>query len=376
MGSATPSDDRPRPDAPRRPTGGALLRLAFHVGVPLVLIALGVAYFEFVDYVEKDPRFCSQCHREQPGYTLWVRSQHQGVVCQECHHETREEALRILLHYMSEGMGHARQGRTAHTSPVIADACARCHVSHDDRWPQIGYSIGHRVHVERERIDCLRCHGHAIHGVESAADLCIDCHEDQTVLRGSDIAGPMHEVHCLACHNFLTTDEDMAPSRARCLECHGSRDMLEAVFPADAPMGKLLCYACHRPHQPRGERLVDCASCHAAIAGAGLHGRIGHGAATPPDAALPPDATEEPDAQPPAAPHPDGARPVECARCHPAHGWRPRQSDCLDCHPDQVSHYRHRRCWSCHGFRVGDSPWDQPEGEVDATRPARPEPER
>lgn len=358
MGSVTPNESPPR-DPPSGRGCGVALRWFLQLGVPLILIAAGVAYFEFVDYVETDPRFCSQCHREQPGYTLWVRSQHKTVVCQECHHETREEALRILVRYLSDGMARDQGGRSGHTSPVIADACARCHVSHDDRWPQIGFSIGHRVHVERAKIDCLRCHGQTIHGVESAADLCADCHEDLMVLRGSDVSGPMHEVHCLACHNFLTTDEDMAPSRRRCLECHGSHDMLEAVFPADAPMGKLLCYACHRPHQPQGERLVDCAECHAAIGGAGLHGRIGHGAEPAPGETLP-----------------DGVEPIDCGRCHPAHGWRPRQRGCLDCHPDQVSHYRHRRCWSCHGFRVGDSPWAPPEGGVDSTRPKGPGAER
>ncbi len=332
METATPSEPR------RRRT----LQLLLQVLVPVVLVAATYGYVRFTDYVGTDPRFCGQCHREQPGYSLWTRSEHRSVVCQECHHASKEDALRMLSSFVAQGMSRPVK-REGHTAPVISAACASCHLSHDDRWPQIGKSIGHAVHSHQARIECLRCHSRAIHGFESPADLCIDCHEAKAIRPGE-----MTEVHCLACHDFLSSRDDLAPARASCLECHGTMERLHSVFPEGAPMEKLPCAACHRPHAAAEERIIPCESCHSAIGDAGLHSLVGHGAL-------------------PEIPDPVGT-PMPCVDCHEAHAWEPHQRTCLSCHEEQVSHYRHRRCWSCHHFGEGQAPWP-PEQPHRTSRP-------
>lgn len=303
----------------REASGGAKRtapRTLLKIGLILVPVGLAVAaavgYFSFMDYVEKDPRFCSQCHQSEPELMLWMQSRHRTVVCQSCHHQSQEGALSVLMELVLKGNRPNDTPSKGHTADIKIDACASCHLSHDSRWPQIGNSIGHIVHVNRQGETCLQCHGRSIHGLEGPGEVCKECHQDRTVQMDG-----MGDNHCLSCHNFLTDKDDLTPSRERCLECHRARQMLSAVFPEGAAMAKLQCGACHRPHANASAIHVPCLSCHEKVKTAGLHAHPNH---------------------------------MACDACHSPHIWEPRQAQCIACHPKQENHNRDKRCWSCHAF--------------------------
>ena len=307
---------------PGRSRRRVIFTVALNILIPAVLIGGTVGYFEFVDYVETDPRFCGQCHALEPTYALWTRSQHRVVICQSCHHETREEALRILTTFVFDGAqpptGKGSK-RKKHVQAVDTEICAGCHASHDPRWPGIDESVGHNVHARQQGIACLRCHGRSIHSFESPRDFCADCHEEQSV-----IPAPMLEVHCLACHDFLSPRDDMLPTRSDCLECHRRQKSLDTTFPPDAPMAALRCSTCHRPHEPPESRIVSCEMCHADDRESAMHAVLGHDV---------------------------------CGACHTAHSWTwsSMEHPCDGCHevvPDHdLPDRRLQDCVECHPFR-------------------------
>lgn len=308
MGPAT------RPDPPARRRWWRLLWLV----VPALLVAAFVAYGAFTDYVERDPRFCAQCHPAAPDLMLWTRSQHRKIICQSCHHESSDGAVGILMEFAFKGTNPDGSSRGPHTQKLVMDSCATCHLSHDRSWPQIGQSTGHVVHVNREGQDCLRCHGESIHGVRGPVEVCRECHADHSVAMDK-----LGDDHCLACHNFLTTDDTLAPTRDRCVDCHKRRNVEIPPTPEGAPMSKMACGKCHRPHENASNAHVGCDKCHAETRGHGLHAHPDHG---------------------------------DCLACHQPHTWDARQTSCLGCHKVAENHHRDMRCWSCHGFGATAQP--------------------
>lgn len=308
MGPAT------RPERPRR----RWLRWSLYAFVPALFVGLFVAYGAMSDFVERDPRFCAQCHPAEPSLMLWTRSQHRKVVCQACHHESSEGALGILMEVVFKGTRPDGSDHPPHTRKLVVDSCAGCHLSHDRAWPQIGQSTGHLVHVNQQGQDCLRCHAESIHGIGTPVEICRECHPDRFI--AMDALG---DDHCLACHNFLTTEETLLPTRDKCVDCHKRRGVEIPPTPAGAPMSTFSCGKCHRPHENASNAHVACLSCHAEVRGHGLHQHPEHTA---------------------------------CERCHPPHTWDARQATCIDCHKTPADHHRDKRCWSCHGFGPNAQP--------------------
>lgn len=284
--------------------------------LPAALIGLALAYNSLVDYVQNDPGFCTQCHETQTQYVLWTKGEHHNIVCQSCHHETRKEALDVLRKFVLEGKSGDEliKGEGGHDPKVPVDSCAHCHLSHDRNWPQVGGSIGHRVHVTKAGVSCLRCHARSIHKFRTARDACVECHEQQ--VRN---AKGMERLHCLGCHNFLSREETMKPSRRVCLDCHRSSGILDPDFPQNAPMARLACWGCHLPHAPSGPSQVPCASCHDQMERHGLH--------------------SVPDHQ-------------RCIDCHAPHTWKTERASCLQCHDDKTDHNPGKDCWSCHSMTL------------------------
>lgn len=280
---------------------------ALRIAAQLALLAFSftavVGFVSFRRYVEASPRFCQTCHQVAPEIALWMESEHRNVRCQQCHHQTLRDGVRILAAYVSGGS-------TETHAPVDVHSCAGCHASHDTRWPTIAGSIGHTVHAERAGLACTICHGREMHFERPARATCERCHAGMTV-------GSAHEPqHCLACHDFLSREEAVRPQRADCLRCHRSQDR-PIVIPATAPM-QFTCSACHRPHSEQG--IVACTDCHPARALAGLHGEAGH---------------------------------ADCRACHSPHGWKASKEQCFACHQGLHGHYPDKACSQCHSFEAG-----------------------
>ncbi len=265
-------------------------------------------------YVDEDPRLCAQCHRASPEFALWNNGSHRGVACQKCHHSSPEEGLAMLRAFLA---GKSPSGSKPHAT-VEVGACASCHLSHDPQWPQVGGSRGHTIHVDRQKIACVTCHAAGVHGFEPVSASCKSCHGAHVVRERG-----MSQLHCFACHDFLSKEPGLRPTRRDCLRCHQAEGVLPARFADDAPM-QFACGACHKPHArpPAGERIA-CQSCHLGVEKAGLHARPEH---------------------------------RTCRECHRAHVWRYEAADCLRCHATSGRHGGDRACATCHGFRGAPKP--------------------
>ena len=106
----------------------------------------------------------------------------------------------------------------------------------------------------------------------------------------------MTRLHCFACHEFLTTEPGLRPTRRDCLRCHTAQGI-------HAPMGdhggamEMACASCHKPHAAtRPGRRSACTSCHKEMKKGGLHRRAGH---------------------------------QRCIDCHKPHTWKAEEPACL-----------------------------------------------
>jgi hypothetical protein len=297
------------------------LRLLIASCVVLLVAALfGAAQMR--TYITEDARFCGTCHQSSPEFALWGQNQHGGVACQKCHHTTTEQGLGMLSAFLK---GKSPGANADHHAPVEIGACASCHLTHDKEWAtQVGASRGHRIHAIDQKISCVRCHAAGVHRFEPAAKSCAECHPAHTVA-----AKAMHELHCLACHDFLSTEKLLRPSRRDCLRCHQARGIHPSRFPEDAPM-RFACAACHKPHAATGHERVACDTCHSTVPTLGLHQKPSH---------------------------------RSCKDCHRAHAWRTEKEDCLKCHKSAASHFGDRpTCVECHSWKAAAAPPNPPRG--------------
>jgi hypothetical protein len=284
-------------------------RVQIAVAIAALLVLAGLLGLQRMrQYVETDPRFCASCHMQSPEFALWTSGSHKAVACQKCHHSTPEESVQMLRSFLAGASPDTN--RSTHAKIEIG-SCAGCHLSHDREWVQVGASRGHRIHAIEQKISCITCHGAGVHRFEPIAATCKSCHSAQSVR-----APGMQQVHCFACHDFLSAGSDLRPTRRDCLKCHQEQGLHPARFPDKGPM-QFACGSCHRPHAEPGKDVVACVSCHANLAG--LHQNAAH---------------------------------RDCARCHRPHGWNSEVADCLRCHKEAASHDVTLTCRSCHRWRA------------------------
>jgi hypothetical protein len=273
-----------------------------------IAIAVGIpGFYRFKKYVDEDPRLCITCHRANPEFQLWLGGSHRKVACQQCHHTTSEQSVAMLRSYVE---GKHPDGKHA---VVEVGACAGCHFSHDPHWPQVGGSRGHKIHYEQLKIPCVRCHAASMHGFTPMAEKCAECHPHHAVS-----VGKMQQLHCFACHEFLTTEPGLRPTRRDCMQCHTAQGIHAPVGEHGLPMG-MECSSCHKPHAPPEKALVPCLECHKAIGKAGLHARHAK---------------------------------ERCLGCHAPHTWKATESGCARCHARlKDGHPEAKDCFACHGFK-------------------------
>jgi hypothetical protein len=281
-------------------------RILLGVGA-IAAFAVVLGFLRFKKFVDEDPRLCATCHRASPEFALWLGGTHKSVACQRCHHSTPRQGVAMLGAFVA---GKKPEGKHAQ---VQVGACASCHFSHDPQWPQVGGSRGHRIHVEENKIACVRCHAASMHGFEPVATRCVECHPGHAVNLAK-----MQQLHCFACHEFLTTEPGLRPTRRDCMRCHTAQGIHAPMKEHGAPM-EMSCAACHRPHARDGRTLAACTECHAPglMAKGGLHAAKGH---------------------------------ARCLDCHAPHLWAPAPDACARCHERSTAHAHGKACTGCHAF--------------------------
>ncbi len=272
-------------------------------GVLAVIVVLG--FLRFKRFVDEDPRLCATCHRSSPEFALWLGGTHKSVACQSCHHSSPKQGVAMLGAFVA---GKKPKGQHAE---VEVGACAACHFSHDPRWPQVGGSRGHRIHVDQQHIACVKCHAASVHGFEPVSSACVTCHGKHLV----GVSG-MEKLHCFACHEFLTTEPGLRPTRRDCMRCHTAQGINAPMSDHGGAM-EMACASCHKPHAAPGQGIVACTTCHTQMKAGGLHARAGH---------------------------------QKCLDCHRPHTWTAEPKFCGRCHAVKADHAKQQSCTDCHRF--------------------------
>ena len=293
------------------PRGRELVLLSAVAGV-LAVAAVAGSYRAY-HYIEHDPKFCLSCHTMNSAYALWEMSGHKKIDCHVCHLPDLASNLHQIWFYTTR-----RPDAVVKHAEVDRSVCERCHAGggNSSKWNHVVETPGHRVHVGRERIECIQCHSMSVHRFVPPKETCATCHKKATLVA----AGTMAEMHCLQCHPFLADDakRPLKPDRAACLDCHERRQVAGEIFPAKAPM-RWDCGKCHKPHEKLYLGTADCFSCHNTMT-EGVHRMRGHG---------------------------------QCLDCHKPHGWSTAAASCTGCHANIVPAKHHltpgKSCKDCHG---------------------------
>jgi hypothetical protein len=216
--------------------------------------------------VPRDPSLvgtptCLACHdgRSAPDKREYTEGLHASVSCEDCH---------------GAGLAHVRAGGRAGlfvTNPGESPfdntpaLCARCHESE---------VAGHQAtgHFSTEAASCNDCHDVHKRGAmpfstpnrtpldnSGFAQLCGDCHEEQTAQFLASTHATSKVATCAACHDLHKETAFTAPpeNNQLCQQCHASfflgLDTEEAV---DAHTGSF------HPVDPAGTGASRCVSCH------------------------------------------------------------------------------------------------------------------
>lgn len=290
-----------------------------------LILGTSIAYRVY-DYTENDPDFCQSCHIMKTAWDRWATSEHRKVHCHACHQQSKLESLHQLWLTLVK-----RPKEVGPHAPVPPQVCAKCHLSHDPHWKQVAQTAGHKVHVEKEKIPCWRCHAKSIHRFRPPNEICQECHQKEHV----EIA-PMGRLHCTNCHPYLATQATLLPTRNDCLWCHQRQLTTQVLFKADSPM-QFECQACHNPHRKQSPTAA-CGTCHG-----------GRSQGSEVEAQQSQDVVLRLGAVVQESTHPS------CLTCHRPHTWKTEGNKrCLACHnplPKVFGHvpgHRLLQCDDCH----------------------------
>ncbi|HEY0464009.1 MAG TPA: hypothetical protein VGC79_07365 [Polyangiaceae bacterium] len=159
----------------------------------------------------------------------------------------------------------------------------------DKAWSFARDVSGHRVHVIKEKIECVKCHASTVDKMGPVTpDRCASCHEKEghiqhAAAEASKRFGAGTKAVCTACHAFTLegTRHDEAllkePARVRvdgsggtaalgvesyepseCKRCHAVQ--LGALAPVEVH-GTQPCLSCHKPHEGAPQS-APCSDCH------------------------------------------------------------------------------------------------------------------
>ncbi|MDP2953722.1 MAG: hypothetical protein Q8O76_10445, partial [Chloroflexota bacterium] len=202
------------------------------------------------------------CHTMQQAWDRWSTSEHRNITCKSCHETGILEGTEQLILFSLE-----QPERVSKHSLVSDQKCKSCHESGNPKWRQVADTVGHKVHVDKEGIACVKCHSVTLHRFQPPKLICGACHENNKMKMP-----PMAEVHCSTCHQFLSRADTLLPGREPCLSCHQAQKQTKVDWPKGAPM-QFSCRTCHQPHEQE-KPIVDCLSCHKDASAKGLHPQV------------------------------------------------------------------------------------------------------
>lgn len=167
-------------------------------GIVLAAVAvLGVVVLFAPYVVVAHPAWCGACHEMQPYVTSWQASAHSGAApdCSACHAPPGVLGgfafrLGLYRHAVAKLGGASFEPGRAPRPGVSSCKRSGCHSANRVTSPNADLKIGHRVHVEKAGLPCVRCHPGAAHaGVDRRVltppmKTCKPCHEKEMAYCG------------------------------------------------------------------------------------------------------------------------------------------------------------------------------------------------
>lgn len=226
------------------------------ISLLLVISVLGIVVsIRYYNYIQKNPEFCSSCHFMGEAYTAWKLSGHNIIMCQECHQLGLLDQNRLLLKFV---FTTGKKVIEPHGAVTPWKTCMKCHWDNAAQGTlSVNRSMGHAGHIFMEKLSCVDCHSRSVHSFKPDDHACSRCHE------GKEIHGVgKDKTTCLMCHPFSPKKQgNPILSHEMCLTCH--RKSKKLVFAGNAPMSRLNCYECHKPHNCIDKPINrDCLRCH------------------------------------------------------------------------------------------------------------------
>jgi len=274
------------------------------IAVATLLVLTIPSYFIY-DYTQNNPKFCTTCHLMNDAYETWDASAMHELNCHNCHESNILESLDHVIEVLFENPDEVTK-----LTVIENEVCEKCHADNDPQWLQVANTAGHEVHLfTQEEPTCIGCHGLQLHVFAASEETCYQCHSPD-----HDAACEVMDVHCIVCHEFTDTENELIPQRDDCLRCHEGQQIMGVSFPSGAH-NDTACDNCHNLHIE--EQIIECVTCHTEILGGGLHTLSAHD---------------------------------DCNDCHVPHSSESMSDGCLSCHVDKTEHFLQAECSVCHGF--------------------------
>ncbi|RPI21361.1 MAG: hypothetical protein EHM61_24955 [Acidobacteria bacterium] len=260
---------------------------------------------------------CSGCHEMRSAHSLWARSAHRHLACEECHGRPglADHSRRIIAHL--RGQADDIRLTEVHVEAMLAE-CKRCHQREHAGWLASGHSARYRDLILAAEAgkrtlapQCLDCHAAFLEGDPSTlssetlgdkADRrvmpCLVCHQAHSL--GETATSPAYFSAEAASDNrqgrrpraslyvrrvrkhvevsqLHPTDRESGQAsgdaiQAVCWYCHEALpDACPKRVPSHMPTGVhvgLSCLACHTPHSL--ETGQSCTNCHPRLSNCGI----------------------------------------------------------------------------------------------------------
>ncbi|MFC1736709.1 cytochrome c3 family protein [Candidatus Hydrogenedentota bacterium] len=216
------SRDRNHGESSQGPGCFARLKLA------IVTLVVFVALFSGGAYVVTDlSGFCTLCHPQHG--ELWANSTHQDITCVKCHVDPGVKgAVEAKIRGVRNVFVAIKQGNEVYRGEepllISSENCRGCHAGilylnelgyddlPDNSLKASGLIMGHRIHVEKHKIDCVWCHRNVVH-------------RDPTEIGKYAVNWPMMHEDCVVCHHgerivkYDVTLPDLEDAE-KCVMCH------------------------------------------------------------------------------------------------------------------------------------------------------------
>jgi hypothetical protein len=202
----------------------------------LIIVFSIIFLYAFAVKTSESNFSCGFCHEKE--HEQWEKSSHKKTNCRVCH---IEPGIKGAFKAQFDGLGNLFVAVAKGTDiqphddpiPVSTQNCMECHAAiflvnelgyldlPDNTLKGQGLAIGHRIHIEKYKMDCVECHRGIVHRDPEEIGKypinfpfmhkdCAHCHDGQFRERFNIEVTSLHDKKkCTVCHPYyIPPDEE------------------------------------------------------------------------------------------------------------------------------------------------------------------------